>query len=97
MAFKEARMGRYFRMNGNMNRRELLRKMKIGRNLDTFGRNFAKQKGKIMNRLTTGIDVTNLPKEEQEIIKAIGERIDYYGKKYLQDIFTDTKMEKEPK
>lgn len=97
MAFKEARMGRYFRMSGSMNRRELLRKMKMGRNLETFGKNFAKQKEKIINRLTTGIDVSNLPKEEQEIIKAIKERIDYYGKKYLQDIFTGTKMEKEPK
>jgi hypothetical protein len=31
-----------------------------------------------------------LPPEEQVVIKAIEERIDYYGKKYLQNTFNQT-------
>ena len=44
MAFSKTRFGRYDRMENKMARRKMLRKVKIGRNLETFGTQYNKQK-----------------------------------------------------
>ncbi|MEI6672265.1 MAG: hypothetical protein WCL02_02655 [bacterium] len=38
--------------------------------------------------------INELPPEEQVVIKAIEKRMDYYGKKYLQDIYNQNGKEK---
>jgi len=90
MAFTKTRFGRYMRQEDKMTRRAMLRKLNIGRNLETFGTKYNKQKEKMMNVLTWGINKEELPPEEQIVIKAIEQRIDYYGKKYLQNTFNQT-------
>lgn len=87
MAFSKTRLGRYGRMENKMARRKMLRKVKIGRNLETFGAQYNKQKEKIMAVITWGSKIEDLPPEEQVVLKAIDKRIDYYGKQYLQDIY----------
>lgn len=87
MAFSKTRFGRYDRMENKMARRKMLRKVKIGRNLETFGTQYNKQKEKIMAVITWGSKIDDLPPEEQVVLKAIDKRIDYYGKQYLQDIY----------
>jgi hypothetical protein len=52
MAFTKTRFGRYLRQEDKMARRAILRKLNIGRNLETFGSKYNKQKEKMMNVLT---------------------------------------------
>lgn len=90
MAFTKTRFGRYTRQEDKMTRRNMLRKVNIGRNLETFGTKYNKQKEKVMTVLTWGMKIEELPPEEQVIIKAIDKRIDYYGRQYLQNTFNQT-------
>lgn len=87
MAFTKTRFGRYTRQEDKMTRRSILRKLNIGRNLETFGTKYNKQKEKIMDIITWGSKVDELPPEEQVVIKAIEKRIDRYGRQYLQNTF----------
>lgn len=87
MAFTKTRFGRYTRQDDKMARRSILRKLNIGRNLETFGTKYNKQKEKVMDIITWGSKVDELPPEEQVVIKAIEKRIDRYGKQYLQNTF----------
>jgi len=96
MAFRKTRFARYNAMDVKMTRRNLLRKMKIGRNIESFWDKFHKQKEKIMSTITWWAKIDDLPEEERKILKAIDQRMDFYGKKYLQDMFNkvpDTKKE----
>lgn len=90
MAFTKTRFWRYARQADKMTRRNMLRNVNIGRNLETFGTKYNKQKDKVMTVLTWGMKIEELPPEEQVVIKAIDKRIDYYGRKYLQNTFNQT-------
>lgn len=94
MAFTKTRLGRYTRQEDKMTRRSIIRSLNIGRNLEVFGIKYNKQKEKVMTVLTWGMQINELPPEEQVVIKAIEKRMDYYGKKYLQDIYNQNGKEK---
>lgn len=94
MAFTKTRFGRYTRQGDKITRRNMLRKANIGRNLEAFGTKYNQQKQKVMTVLTWGMRREELPPEEQVVIKAIEKRMDYYGKKYLQDIYNQNGKEK---
>jgi hypothetical protein len=87
MAFKKTRFARYDRMDMNMTRRNLLRKAGAGRNLEKFWERFHKKKEMIMEIITWWAKIEELPEEERNVLKAIEQRMDFYGKKYLQDIY----------
>jgi len=87
MAFKKTRFARYNRMDMNMTRRNLLRKAGAGRNLEKFWERFHKKKDMIIEIITWWAKIEELPEEEQKILKAIEQRMEFYGKKYLQDIY----------
>jgi len=87
MAFKKTRFARYDRMDMNMTRRDLLRKAGAGRNLEKFWERFHTKKDMIMETITWGAKIEELPEEEQKILKAIEQRMEFYGQKYLQDIY----------
>ena len=87
MAFKSTRFTRYNRMDMNMTRRNLLRNMWAGRNLEKFWERFHQKKEMIMNTITWGAKIDELPEEERKILKAIEQRMNFYGQKYLQDIY----------
>ena len=94
MAFKKTRFARYNRMDANMTRRSLLRKAGAWRNLEKFWERFHKKKDIIMNTITWGAKIDDLPEEERKTLKAIDQRMDFYGKKYLQDMFNKIPDEK---
>ena len=97
MSFSKTRFLRYTRMEDKMLRRDILRKVNIGRNLETFGAKYAKKKQKMIETLTGGIKKEELPPEEEKVITAIERRMDFYKKKYLQSAFLDQKIWEEPK
>jgi hypothetical protein len=74
-------------MDMNMTRRNLLRKAGAGKNLEKFWERFHKKKDMIMKIITWWAKIEELPEEEQKILKAIEQRMEFYGKKYLQDIY----------
>lgn len=90
MAFTQTRFGRYSRQEKKMTRRNMLRKVNIGRNLESFGPQYNKQKEKLMTVLTWGSKIEDLPPEEKVVLTAIEKRIDYYGKQYIQNTFNQT-------
>ena len=92
MAFSKTRFTRYFRMTEKMDRRDILRKVNIGRNVETFRGKYEKQKTKIMTVLTGGIKIESLPPEEQPALKAIEARIDYYANKYMQNSYAKARQ-----
>ena len=87
MAFKKTRFARYDRTDASMTRRSLLRTAWAGRNLEKFWDRFHKQKDMIMNIITWGTPIDSLPEEERKVLKAIDQRMEFYGSKYLQNIY----------
>lgn len=90
MAFKKTRFARYTTIDNKMARIDLLRKTGAGRNIEKFWEKFHKKKDMIMNIITWGTPIDSLPEEERKVLKAIDQRMEFHGKKYLQDIYQGT-------